>query len=621
MKSILYCIILLILCGLIAELKAESLINPSDTQWLPYGSNCMIKEGVENSLVAVDFDDTTTTAWFNKGVIASFKKPAQLDAGAIISFKFKASAELTVFHLLIQEVDGDFWKAKIECPPSNAEFRIVDVPLRNFRYGWNDKGNKTGEQLNTGIERIFFSAYVDQQKNSGKKYYMEILGFSISNSSVCQYQTRPAKSGKIAVNFSNISDRGNFTANGKEFFPLGIYTTIGVDEASSQFTKYNGTFSAEIVDGWLKKIKDAGFNVVQTYGLQYYGMKTLDDKINTDPACLAEGTVKFLDALDKHNLKSLSNIHYYKQPTISRTADGSNDWGTRQSHIKTIVSAIKDHPALWSYYLSDEPGNSKVPVEDIKMHYDFLKTLDKNHPALTVCCFYSEIKNYGHLTDIIAPDPYPAAGNQPLTVATDYICEVEKKQNCGNPVSMFVVGIGFHKLRPDKDKLLVETYLPVCRNVKGLLFFDFSDMKEYPLPEIAPDHWKNISDIINSLHPLEAVLLSNELIDSYTVGNRNICSIMKKVRENGRNYYYLIAVNPLEKAIPDSNLGKVEITLKDLSSSNHLPITVLNESAKGEFELQSQRTIDSFVAGESLRFTDNFGPCTVHIYKIGPLEK
>ncbi len=77
------------------------------------------------------------------------------------------------------------------------------------------------------------------------------------------------------------------------------------------------------------------------------------------------------------------------------------------------VSAIRDHPALWGYYMADEVHSEYH--DGLKVYSDFVKSLDPNHPRLIVeegtndpmeifFTFHSYMQD---TTDVLGGDYYP----------------------------------------------------------------------------------------------------------------------------------------------------------------------------------------------------------------------
>ena len=126
------------------------------------------------------------------------------------------------------------------------------------------------------------------------------------------------------------------TVNGQPFIPLGIY-------------------AVNIPD--MPRVKDFGFNLVQTYG--FFKMPH-------------EKQIEYLDSAKCNNLMVFAGL------------DGARDLSDEHfDKIKSTVLTIKDHPALYAWYLADEPSIKNITVERFQEVYDWIKDTDPNHPIIT----------------------------------------------------------------------------------------------------------------------------------------------------------------------------------------------------------------------------------------------
>lgn len=78
----------------------------------------------------------------------------------------------------------------------------------------------------------------------------------------------------------------------------------------------------------------------------------------------------------------------------------------RQMFIEEI-KAFKDHPALLSWYLADEPDGRNTPVEVLRELYQLIKSIDPYHPVSIVFMHYGSERKYIDCYDISMGDLYP----------------------------------------------------------------------------------------------------------------------------------------------------------------------------------------------------------------------
>ncbi len=87
--------------------------------------------------------------------------------------------------------------------------------------------------------------------------------------------------------------------------------------------------------------------------------------------------------------------------------------------LREEVEAFRDHPALLSYYLADEPELGWAKPEDCEEAYRRLKELDPCHPVTQVFCQSPAAARYRDSYDIVMTDPYPIPNSSVLQV-TDF---------------------------------------------------------------------------------------------------------------------------------------------------------------------------------------------------------
>lgn len=91
--------------------------------------------------------------------------------------------------------------------------------------------------------------------------------------------------------------------------------------------------------------------------------------------------------------------------------------------LRDEILRVKDHPALLSYYIADEPDGQGVSPETLKQSYDLIHELDPYHPVSVVIISSLPARRYADTYDIIMADPYPVP-NAPATEAPRMIGEI-----------------------------------------------------------------------------------------------------------------------------------------------------------------------------------------------------
>jgi len=99
-----------------------------------------------------------------------------------------------------------------------------------------------------------------------------------------------------------------------------------------------------------------GFNVVQSY--QFAGMT--DDQV-----------ADYLNAAKDNGLRVLFHL---------AAAVPTQEVVTK---VKTRVQRFKDHPAMYAWYLADEPSINKTRPEDLIALYQWINSTDRDHPVFS----------------------------------------------------------------------------------------------------------------------------------------------------------------------------------------------------------------------------------------------
>ncbi len=425
---------------------------------------------------------------------------------------------------------------------------------------------------------------------------------------------------------SSINTNGNLMVDGKPFFPLGLFSCFGIDKASATHphSKYTGEVTKEITMGRLKAIKDAGFNMLQTYTMQGYGNKFDESgKVveKTTPEKLREGMIKFMDYCDEAGLKVMIGArHPYCIMSPLPEEGRAAEWARRKRELKANIDAWKDHPALLVWYLIDEPENVNMPVEDLIDTYRYIKSLDSVHPMLFNSPFAFVVK-YRRGTDIMAESFYPIESNEPITLITERL-DVIKKSQIGDPpmpqiwaviqICQWVEG----KRLPSTEEMRLMALLALTRDIKGFLFYEHMNY-----PENNPHRWRNISRVVKSLYSvIPDLLASPDIVKDYSVSDKRISTIMRRVHDvnTGHIYYSLIAVNPTQNIVYDPvAVGQATFTFDNLQVEEGSVVTVLDEDSEGNFKLGSCRQIKLTKTNQGYSFTDEFGKLASHVYRIG----
>jgi len=634
--------------------------------WRPYG------EGTSLAIVmdAEQNQNVLEATFRNAGsAVPSMGMHVKIDDGIswedfqYLSFRYKVHPSAGMIGCLMRDTQGNWWKAVRGDPGNVNEWQAILVNAwadlafnkSSFVFQWNDDKTVTNGKKDAKIVELYIFAGAPPSKAEGPfRLLLSDIAFVVTLPeeetpflSLPDDKVEEARMEDFTLQWkvSSLNARGNIVVDGKPFFPLGLYSCFGIDQASATHAEsaYSGEVTEETTMAKLREMKEAGFNMLQTYTMQFYGTKVSgpgwkqSDPVaiieNTTPERVREGMLRFMDSAGAAGLKVMigANQPYSCMDEILPTAPKARArvldlW---KAQTKVNVEAYKNHPALLAWKLIDEPSQMKpngMPVEDLAEYYRFCKTLDTVHPMFLPTCGYVHYshgsdRKYRKAVDIMGPDPYPIVSDMRVRTL-GAVLDLMKKDQTGSPampqlwaviqICQWVEG----RRLPSIEEMRVLSLLALTKDVKGLMFYAY---KNYPDRE--PEHWKKISLVVNSLHTLFPDLLApSEILTDYKVSSQKIDSILRKVTgvEGGNSYYSLIAVNASQNAaLEPENAGIVTFDLGNIVLPEGSKIIALDEDQDGKLSLGSRREIALENKDGRANFSDQFGVFASHAYRIG----
>lgn len=170
---------------------------------------------------------------------------------------------------------------------------------------------------------------------------------------------------------TRIDEYRRAVVDGKPFFPLGLY--------------FGGVKADE-----LEIFADSAFNCLMPY--HAISRETLD-------LCAANDIRVIYSVKDNFPSLAVDTI----EEGIAKT--------------KATVAAMKDHPAIFAWYINDELP--LAVVDQLTERRDLMEELDPSRPTWAVLYQIDEIRGYISTCDVLGTDPYPIPTKSPSIVA-DY---------------------------------------------------------------------------------------------------------------------------------------------------------------------------------------------------------
>jgi hypothetical protein len=245
---------------------------------------------------------------------------------------------------------------------------------------------------------------------------------------------RPGKSNEVRCDLLT----GTLVADGLPFFPVGFYCQWPVVPTLPE---------EEVVKG---------FNMMSPYW-------KIDNKQRKE-------RLRFMDRCAQLGMKVNYNICNVAAGGVHTEALDKDE---KLALLKKEVEALRDHPALLSWYLYDEPEGQGVPADSLKEAYDLIKTLDPYHPVTIVFMAPHMANQYAHVMDIAMTDPYPVP-NGPITQVEEYVEILNGYFRYQKPVWVVPQAFGGNEWwtrEPDPREVRAMTYLGLIHNASGVKYF------------------------------------------------------------------------------------------------------------------------------------------------------
>ncbi len=99
----------------------------------------------------------------------------------------------------------------------------------------------------------------------------------------------------------------------------------------------------------------------------------------------------------------------------------ATDKARKMELLREEIRALKDHPAILSWYVADEPEGQGISAETLEEIYDIIRAEDPYHPITLVIMSAGPGRHYAASCDIIMADTYPV----PNSSAADVIGTIQ----------------------------------------------------------------------------------------------------------------------------------------------------------------------------------------------------
>ena len=294
--------------------------------------------------------------------------------------------------------------------------------------------------------------------------------------------------------------------------------------------------------------------------------------------------------------------------------------GTQAGHSFSAVEArrtiarLDRHPALWAWYLCDEPDLNAVDPEALLNAHHFLKHIGARKPTAAVLMSGSAALYYANITDILMLDQYPVPW-KPLCTFPQHLRMARLALGTRKPLFAVIqafdwrydqeaLGLKTNFRPPTYEEMRCMTYCALQSDAAGLFYYGYVN-RGWRLPE-HPECWLALQKIVGEVRgrlPLfqaEAAWWPFDQDYSLPESGWNeswqasVSLALRVVRRGNRETpagRYVVAVNSTGRNLEDRML---------VAGLNIMNIAVLGEN-------RSLPCVKGWI-------TDQFGPYAVHIY-------
>ncbi|MEE2947498.1 MAG: hypothetical protein VX392_04200 [Verrucomicrobiota bacterium] len=287
--------------------------------------------------------------------------------------------------------------------------------------------------------------------------------------------------------------------------------------------------------------------------------------------------------------------------------------------VRATVAKHDRHPALWSWYLIDEPDMQRVAPENVEAAHRFVKRLSATKPTSLVLYHGDSAKWYADIADITMIDRYPVPW-LPLANFSQHIHKTRLATDLDRPVIAVIQSFdwtahqavlpGEENLRPPTEsELRSMTYSALARGANGIFYYSYADMrlKERKYPEL----WAALKRVVGEVRSREALFkaehvwwpkahhFENQDTRFNAALEASVQSVLLRVKRGDKQIspgHYILAVN----TTPQFHTYRFRLPWK---TTAEVPVA---------FEARSAITDGLWVA-------DRFAPFDVHVY--GPLTQ
>jgi hypothetical protein len=224
------------------------------------------------------------------------------------------------------------------------------------------------------------------------------------------------------------------------------------------------------------------------------------NSINDFPAVRSAGFNLVMTVLDEEHLRA-AQVHGLKILASPGTSAGEQ---FNAQSARAAVLSFDRHPALWAWYLVDEPDLHGISPQAVRNAHQFIKGLGSTKPTALAICQGSAALQYANIADLLMIDRYPIPW-LPLANFPQHVRMARLGLGPNKPLIAVIQAFDwtvYPDLLPGRANLRAPTYaelrcMAYCalvRQANGLFYWCYDDGK-WQIDQHA-ELWKSLRNVI-----------------------------------------------------------------------------------------------------------------------------
>jgi hypothetical protein len=292
---------------------------------------------------------------------------------------------------------------------------------------------------------------------------------------------------------------------------------------------------------------------------------------------------------------------------------------------RSAVRAFDSHPALWGWYVIDEPDLNRIAPEEVVRAHRYLKSVGARKPTALALFQGSQAFYYAHLTDILMIDRYPI----PWLPLANFPQHVRMSRLALGPEKPLIAIIQafdwsyFAEHLPREKDLRLPTgaemrcmaYCALAQRANGIFFYAFATgrwkIKDHP------ETWTALQGIIGEIRRREPLFQAQHQWWPYRHTFREYERRFNRALESSISIAWLKVARG-SASVPAGNYAlAVNTTPETLGYKFTFPQTATDKKGKQKRSLPA--AVEVFEEHRKVEITegwveDEFGPYAIHVY-------